>query len=92
MSDATKPLDPDAARALLGSLADTLADELTEIADDDDDATKMDRAAALIEKSTPEVTAVVVLGLLGSVREYEERFSVYESLIAKISGPVTGEA
>jgi hypothetical protein len=92
MSDPKRPLGPDEARALLGNLADTLADELTAIADDDEDATKMERAATLIEKSTPEVTAVVVLGLLGSVREYEERFSVYESLIAKISGPVKGEA
>lgn len=86
MDDVAKPLSGDAARAYLGQLADALADELSAIAEDDDDATKMDRAAAIIAKATPEVTALVMLGLLLSVREYEDRFAVYESLLAKLAG------
>jgi hypothetical protein len=79
-------LEIEEARALLGRLGDAMCDELAAIAHDEDDATKMDRAAAIIAKATPEVTALVMLGLLLSVREYEDRFAVYESLLAKLAG------
>jgi hypothetical protein len=75
----------DQARAILQQLSDALYDGLTEISADADDATKIDRAAALIRNAAPEITAVVVLGLIASMREYDDRFAVYESLLRKMT-------
>ncbi len=82
----SRELQIEEARAIMSRLADAMCDELTAIANNEDEATKMDRAAELIGKAAPEVTALVMLGLLGSLREYEDRFTVYESLLAKVAG------
>jgi len=85
MDKTAKDIDIEEARALMCRLSDSLCDELAAISRDDDDATKMARAAAIIDKTTPEVTALVVLGLFASLREYEDRFTVYDSLLAKVA-------
>jgi hypothetical protein len=82
----SRELEIEEARAIMSRLSDAMCDQLTAIADDGDDATKMDRAAAVIGKAASEVTALVMLGLFGSLREYEDRFTVYEALLAKVAG------
>ena len=77
-------MDMDAAREMSGAVVDELHDKLLTIAFDGEDETKIDRGAAILAMTTPEVTAVLTLALVRSVQELEGRIAVYEGLIAKI--------
>jgi hypothetical protein len=77
-------MDADAAREMIEAAVDELHAKLLTIALDGEDETKMDRGAAILAKTTPQVTAVLTLALVRSVQELEERLVVYESLVAKI--------
>jgi hypothetical protein len=79
-----RELTAEEARAIMAAASDALCEKLVAVANDEDDATKMDRAAAIIAKATPEVSAIVVLSILASLREYEERLAVYEHLLGKV--------
>jgi len=69
----------------MSPIGDAMCDQLTVVAGDDDHATKLERAAAIIGNAAPEVTALVMLGLLGSLREYEDRFTIHESLLGRVA-------
>jgi hypothetical protein len=83
---------PDDASRFLGQLAEDVIDQLQSIAHDEDDATKLDRATAIVRKAPPQVMALVALGLFATVREYEEAIEASNSLLRKLVAGAVNDA
>lgn len=83
-------LDREAASALFERLSDELYEKLYDIARDEDDETKLERATNLLAKTPNGVTALVALAMVKSIVEYEGKLTSYESLLRKIA-PLDGK-
>ena len=75
---------PDGARDFLGGLSNDLIDRLQSIAHDEDDATKLERATAIVRDTPPAVMALVALSLFATVREYGEAIEATNGLLRKL--------